>query len=186
MTLDCIKDIAATCTLCELHKNRIQPVFAKGDHSSRIMVCGMVPAHEENAVGIPFVGRAGKLLNKILSDSGIDNPYITNIVKCCLSPGIKLSADWIDHCIPYLINQIGVIRPRVILTLGSDASNGLLGTNNLQMSQLRGKVFEYSANISVLPTYHPSYLLRGGAEKHRHYQTVVDDFIRGKSIEGDI
>lgn len=180
MTLDYIQEQASTCTLCSLHKNRLNPVFAKGDEGSNIMICGMVPAHEENKVGMPFVGRAGKLLDDIIKDSAIGDVYITNIVKCCLSPGIPLTKDWISNCIPYLILQIDAIQPKVIITLGADASNGLLGTDGLQMKDLKNNTHNYSKDIKVLPTYHPSYLLRGGGTKHRSYEEVVKLFMLAK------
>lgn len=179
-----LESYAADCEECSLHNNRINPVFAKGNLNSSIFICGMVPAHEENAVGIPFVGRAGKLLDHILEQCGLDlnDVYITNIVKCCLAPGIPLKQEWVDTCLPYLVAQISELKPKVILTLGKDASDGLFGRKTSSMGSIRGKVFYYGDDIRVVPTYHPSYLLRGGGKKHKDMHKVLADFELAKSI----
>jgi DNA polymerase len=171
--------------LCDLYKGRNNPVFAKGNPQSKLMICGMVPADEENKVGLPFVGRAGKLLDKILADTELtlDTIYITNLVKCYLAAGFSLQQSWIDSCFPYLITQIGLIRPKVILTLGKDASATLLDLDTkISLGKVRGKVFEYAPDIMVIPTYHPSYLLRGGGENHKSYQGVIKDFNLAKEL----
>jgi len=179
MDLNALRGTAAECELCDLHVGRIKPVFDKGNPQAKLMICGMVPAHEENKVGIPFVGRAGKLLDDILEDIDLKpgDVYITNLVKCCLSPGIPLEDVWIDNCLPYLIVQISLLRPKTILALGGDASISLLGLNpKPQMWTIKGKVFSYSDDIQLVPTYHPSYLLRGGGRQHTKYDSVIDDF----------
>ena len=179
-----LESYASDCTLCSLHKGRLHPVFAKGNINSNIFICGMVPAHEENKVGIPFVGRAGKLLDRILESCNLilNDVYITNIVKCCLSPGISLKQDWIDCCLPYLVAQINEIKPKVIITLGKDASDGLFGRKTPSMGSIRGKVFSYGDDIKIVPTYHPSYLLRGGGVNHKHMPRVLKDFELAKTI----
>jgi len=174
-----LQHIASSCKQCDLYKGRIKPVFAKGNKDAKIMICGMVPANDENRSGIPFVGRAGKLLDTILIDAGLtlDDVYITNLVKCYLAAGELLQQDWIDNCIPYLINQIGIIRPRVIITLGKDSSINLLGMgNSTSLGSIRGKLFNYADDIFIIPTYHPSFLLRKGGTKSKHYQDVLNDF----------
>jgi len=148
----------------------------------------MVPAGDENKVGIPFVGRAGQLLDKILAKLSLtlDDVYITNLVKCYLTAGLSLQSDWIDACLPYLITQIGVIRPKVIITLGKDASITLLGMEQKTvLGRIRGRVFDYGPSIKVIPTYHPSYLLRGGGENHRSYADVIADFSLAEKISLD-
>lgn len=180
MDLNVLRNTAAECRLCDLHKSRIKPVFDKGNPQSKLMICGMVPAHEENEAGIPFVGRAGKLLDEILKESNLNSEdvYITNLVKCCLSPGKPLEEDWIAHCLPYIIVQINILKPKTILALGADASINLLGLDpKPQMWTIKGKVFSYDKDIQLIPTYHPSYLLRGGGKKHSKYSSVVDDFL---------
>ena len=179
MDLELLQSECAKCTLCELHKGRNKPVFSRGVHSD-IMICGMCPGPDENKIGLPFVGMAGKLLDKLLLDAfGNTDVYITNLVKCFVQPGIKLDNIWMSSCLPYLIVQIRLIQPKVIIALGKDVANFLLA-NELQMKDMRGKVFDYF-NSKLLVTYHPSYLVRGGGEKHKHFQTVVEDF---KSIRG--
>ena len=186
MDLEKVKRFAAECKSCELHSGRNNPVFSKGNEKSSIMVCGMVPASEENAVGIPFVGRSGKLLDDILEDArlSLDSVYITNLVKCFLAPGISLKKDWVDNCLPYLICQINIIKPMVIITLGKDASIGLLGLKNNKSlkSIIDESPYIMYNNITVMPTYHPSYLLRAGGKNHIKYKDVVECFISAKNI----
>ena len=176
---------AAGCTLCELHTNRIKPVFSRGD-STGFMVLGMVPGPDENEAGSPFVGRAGNLLDIILGDTDlIGKVYITNIVKCALKPGIALKQDWIDNCILYLLAQISRLQPKIILTLGADATNGLLGNPlDTKIGDLRGRAHDYMGT-HVVPTYHPSYLLRGGGVQHKQYSKVIEDFELAKFIWED-
>jgi DNA polymerase len=184
MDLQTLQDMAALCRDCELYEGRLNPVFAKGNPVAEIMICGMVPADEENKVGLPFVGRAGKLLDKILIDSSLtmDDVYITNLVKCYLSAGLALKSNWIDACLSYLIVQINIIQPKVILTLGKDSSITLLGLDHkISLGSIVGREFEYG-NAKVIPTYHPSYLLRGGGEKHKNYSNVIKDFNLAKEL----
>jgi uracil-DNA glycosylase family 4 len=184
MDLRELQEVAASCTQCELHKGRLNPVFSKGSPDSGIMICGMVPAVEENNAGIPFVGRAGKLLDDILDDVSIpkDNVYITNLVKCFLAAGLPLKQDWIDACFPYLITQIYLTKPKVILTLGKDATVTLLGLDNkMPLGMVRGRVFDY-AGAAVIPTYHPSFLLRGGGKNSKYYGKVLGDFKGAQEI----
>lgn len=186
MDLKELQEAAASCRACELHAGRVNPVFAKGDPSSSIMVCGMVPAKEENKVGLPFVGRAGKLLDDILDDVSIpkDSVYITNLVKCFLAAGLPLNQDWIDNCLPYLILQIDLIRPQFIITLGKDASSTLLNMPDATMGSMRGKVYGYGRShyTRVIPTYHPSYLLRSGGKNSKQYDKVISDFTLAKDL----
>jgi DNA polymerase len=185
--LNKIQDVASTCTLCELCKGRNKPVFAKGNQHSKFMICGMVPGPEENKVGTPFIGRAGKLLDIILEriDLTLNDVYITNVVKCALQPGIPLTQPWIDSCSVYLLAQVSIIRPDVIVTLGADSTNALLGFPlDTKIGKLRGNPQVYF-NTHVIPTYHPSYLLRGGGEQHKFFNKVVEDFELAQLILGD-
>ena len=179
MNLQELQHTASVCTQCDLYKGRIKPVFAKGNPEAKIMICGMVPADDENRSGIPFVGRAGKLLDQILKDADLtlDDVYITNLVKCYLAAGRSLKQIWVDNCLPYLTIQIGIIRPRVIITLGKDSSTSLLGIgNDTTMGSIRGKIFNCVDDIKIVPTYHPSYVLRKGGKNTESYQIVVKDF----------
>lgn len=183
--LEMIEYKSGKCTLCDLYVNRINPVFARGEHTD-FMICGMVPGPDENKAGLPFVGRSGQLLDVILSDTQLlDKVYITNIVKCALKPGIQLQQHWIDNCILYLLAQISRIQPKVIITLGADAANGLLGNPlDTKIGDLRGRAHDYMGT-HVVPTYHPSYLLRGGGVQHKHYSRVKEDFELAKFIWED-
>ena len=188
MDLEILENVASLCQDCDLNKGRNKPVFAKGNTKAGIMICGMVPADEENKVGIPFVGRAGQLLDKILLASGLtlDDVYITNLVKCYLPAGQPLQQEWIDACFSYIMLQIDLIKPKVMLTLGKDSSISLLGLESkTPLSKVRGAVFDYSRNIKLIPTYHPSFLLRGGGEKHKNYVDVLKDFSTAKEISLD-
>ena len=179
MDLTDLERQASACELCELYKGQNQSVFAKGSEASNIVVCGMCPGPEENKVGIPFVGDAGKILDKIFleafgNDSLSLDVYITNLVKCFVPPGTQLQQKWMITCLPYFIVQVKLINPRIIVALGKDVSNFLLN-NTLPMKSMRGKLFDYMG-IKLLSTYHPSYLVRSGGTKHKHFQTVVNDF----------
>jgi len=179
MNLTDLQIAAASCCLCDLHKNRKKPVFAKGENCFGLMIVGMVPGPEENEKGIPFVGSAGKLLDDLLSklDISTKDVYITNTVKCALKPGIALKEQWIEACLPFLIAQITIIKPKVILSLGADATNTLLGLPLMTpISDLRGRAQKWLDQIYVIPTYHPSYLLRGGGRNHKDYNKVLKDF----------
>lgn len=178
MDLQELQEIAATCTNCELHKGRNKPVFARGNPQSNVMVCGMCPGPDENKEGYPFVeyAPAGSVLNSILIDvfGSTDVVYITNLVKCFVPPGNSLRPEWVDHCLGYLIAQIGIIKPKVIIGLGSDVCQSILATDE-KIGQLRGKIF-HNMGRDMICTYHPSYLARGGGVKHSHYGRVVEDF----------
>jgi len=189
MDLFTLENAAANCTWCSLFKGRVNPVFAKGNSRSKTIICGMVPADEENKVGLPFVGRAGRLLDNILVDTGqtLEDVYITNLVKCYLAAGLPLKQDWVDACLPYLIVQIGLIRPKVIITLGKDSSSTLLTIDpKVSLKEIRKqRVYDYFPGIKVIPTYHPSYLLRGGGRENRSYKNVLEDFELAKEIALD-
>jgi len=184
MDLNELRNTASICTLCSLYKGRDKAVFDKGNSNSNIMICGMVPADEENKVGLPFVGRAGKLLDNIIEDAGLtlNDVYITNLVKCYLKAGLPLKHEWIVNCLPYLIVQIGLIKPKSIITLGKDASATLLNFDPATAlgTILKEKFYKYGDSIKVYPTYHPSYLLRGGGTKHTKYKDVVNKFVLAK------
>jgi DNA polymerase len=127
------------------------------------MIIGMCPGVEENTTGLPFVGRSGRILDKTLNDLGNPKVYITNLVKCYVKPGTKLKDKWIEQCIPFLLAQIKIIKPKIIVTLGADASFRMLkNTKYKYMKDIRGKIFRNNMNHRILPTYHPSWVLRRG------------------------
>jgi len=173
-----LQEYIEDCTACELHEGRLNPVVDKGKITSRIFICGMVPAKEENEKGIPFVGRAGQLLDVILEklDLTLSDVYITNLVKCFLAAGQPLKEEWVDACLPFLLAQIAVANPKVIITLGADAAAALIGKEFDTISKNRGREFKFQNGTVVIPTYHPSYLLRQGGEKSPNFETVLNDF----------
>lgn len=189
MNLVELQEEAANCRLCDLCNNRQTPVFAKGNPEAPIMICGMCPGPDENSTfneeGWPFVGRSGKLLDDILHDVNLSykDVYITNVVKCFLTPGIRLEDKWIDHCFPYLVGQICEVKPKIILGLGADAGRALLNKpKSVGLSSMRGYRYKFTEDISIIVSYHPSYFLRSGGRQHQHYGRILDDFVWIKEI----
>jgi len=183
LNLEELKTMASICKDCSLWEGRKNPVFAKGSPNAKLMICGMVPAHEENESGVPFVGRAGKLLDVILEKTGLvyDEVYITNLVKCFLAPGKPLEKAWIDACSPYLVLQILNINPKVIITLGADSTRVLTGADpKMALGKMRN-VEWYAHGAKIIPTYHPSYLLRKGGETSPDFSNVLSDFSLAKA-----
>ena len=176
-----LENIAANCKLCELYKGQIKPVFARGNEEADIVICGMCPGPDENRAGIPFVGPAGKILDEIIisvlgsKDYGLlTGVYITNLIKCYVSPGTTLQPEWMSTCLPYFIVQLKLVKPKVIISLGKDVSNFLLNKND-SMGSMRGNVYDYMG-IKLLSTYHPSFLARQGGTRSKYFNTVVKDF----------
>jgi len=172
-----LKDIAATCNLCELCSGRVKPVFARGSGNSDILICGMCPGKNENLKGVPFVGPAGKILDAIISYAFTGftiDPYITNLVKCFVNPGISLNDAWMGSCLPYFVAQIGMVKPKTIILLGGDVCQFVLNTD-VPIKNLRGNVYEY-IGTKVVCSYHPSFLARQGGEKSPYFKKVVEDF----------
>ncbi len=160
------------CTLCRLCEGRTQAVFARGRSDAELMFIGEGPGEEEDRQGLPFVGRAGKLLDKMIPAMGLDpaDVYITNIVKCRPPGNREPRSDEVEACWPYLKRQIELVRPRVICTLGRPAANALL-RNTLAMGELRGRWFLYEG-IPLLPTYHSAYLLRSPSQKKAAWEDL--------------
>ena len=155
---------ACACTKCALAVGRTQVVFGAGSHSARLVFVGEGPGAEEDHTGIPFVGRSGQLLTRLIEGIGMtrDDVYIANVVKC-RPPGNRdpLPAE-IGACRPYLEAQLDLLRPSVVVTLGNFATKLLLDTKE-GITKLRGRSFPFRRGDSVvLPTLHPSAVLRGG------------------------
>jgi DNA polymerase len=154
---------AASCTACRLHESRTHVVFGVGGTSSGLMVVGEGPGRDEDLQGEPFVGRSGKLLDRLIEEElGITRAdfYIANVVKC-RPPGNRDPApDEVAACSRYLDGQLELVDPRVVVTLGNVATRVLLGTDQ-SISSLRGRVHEWRGRAFV-PTFHPAYALRGG------------------------
>jgi uracil-DNA glycosylase len=180
MRLQELESISSACTLCELCKGRNKPVFARGSIDTDIVICGMCPGPDENEVGSPFVGRAGKILDEVIEHASIGAPelldvYITNLVKCYVKPGIELDQVWMDACLPYFIVQLKLINPKVIIALGKDVSNYLLGTK-LEMKDMRGKAHDYIGGMKIVSCYHPAFIVRSGGIVSKYFGTMVEDF----------
>jgi uracil-DNA glycosylase len=159
-TLDEVAERIRTSYCCDLCPNRTNAVPGEGNPKARLMLVGEGPGATEDQTGRPFVGAAGNLLNGILEAIGLrrEDVYITNVVKCRPPQNRKPLPDEIAACIPYLYRQIELIKPKVILAMGSTAAEGLLGVKK-SLGDLRGKVHRFG-KIPLVVTYHPAALLR--------------------------
>jgi uracil-DNA glycosylase len=157
------------CKQCQLHESRTQTVFGAGNRNADWMIIGEAPGAEEDRQGVPFVGRAGKLLTEMLFAVGLQRAdvYIANILKCRPPANRDPSVDEVACCRGYLQQQIALIRPQLILAVGRIAAQNLLQTD-AQLGRLRGTVHRYGdTDIPVIVTYHPAYLLRSPLEKRK-------------------
>jgi uracil-DNA glycosylase family 4 len=166
------------CVKCALHASRKQAVFGVGSQNAQWMFIGEAPGVQEDLQGEPFVGRAGQLLNAMLAAIGLkrDQVYIANVLKCRPPNNRDPQIDEVDACEPYLVRQIGLIAPRIILALGRHAAHSLLKTE-LPLSKLRGRRLSYHG-IPLVVTYHPAYLLRNPVDKRK----VWDDLCLARAI----
>lgn len=160
------------CTRCKLCKGRKNIVFGVGSPQAELMFIGEGPGADEDIQGIPFVGRAGQLLTKIIEAMGIkrDDVYIANIVKCRPPGNRNPEPDEVAACIPFLIKQTEIVAPKVIVCLGSVATQNLLNTEE-KITRMRGKFTEWQG-IPVMPTYHPAFLLRNSNMKKPVWEDV--------------
>jgi uracil-DNA glycosylase family 4 len=152
----------AACTRCGLAATRTQTVFARGNPDAHLCFVGEAPGADEDAQGLPFVGRAGQLLDRMIGAMGLSperDVYVCNILKCRPPGNRRPEPDEMATCIPYLHEQIALVRPRAIVALGNTAIAALLDTK-LGVTKLRGQWKLYRGHTLVMPTYHPSYLLR--------------------------
>ena len=161
------------CRKCQLSSQRTNAVPGEGNLNARIVFVGEGPGADEDAQGRPFVGRAGKLLDKIINAMGLDrgDVFICNILKCRPPGNRDPRPEEITNCLSYLQTQLELINPEIIVALGAHAARTLLDTNK-PIGQLRGRFHEYhtgpqSAPIKLMPTYHPAYLLRNYSTDNR-------------------
>lgn len=173
--LDEIAARIARCTLCPLCQTRTNTVPGQGNPAPELMFIGEGPGADEDAKGLAFIGRAGKLLTRIIEAMQFtrDEVFIGNIVKC-RPPGNRVPApEEMEKCIPYLKEQIAVLKPRVIVCLGATAVKGLFGPEPTGISKTRGhwRTFE---GIDVMPTFHPAYLLRNPAAKQEAWADMKE------------
>jgi len=164
-TLLKIREDLGDCTRCKLHKGRNKLVFGDGNPKAQLVFVGEGPGAEEDMQGLPFVGRAGKLLTQMIEAMGLQrrDVYICNVVKCRPPQNRAPEPDEVETCSPYLLRQIDVIRPRVIVCLGAVAAKTLLNTTR-GVSQFRGEWLDWRG-YKLMATYHPAYLLRNPPAK---------------------
>ena len=164
-TLLKIRDDLGECTRCKLHSTRHKIVFGDGNPKAELVFVGEGPGADEDAQGLPFVGRAGKLLTQMIEAMGLQRKdvYICNVVKCRPPENRQPEEDEVTTCSPFLVRQIDAIAPKVIVCLGAVAAKTLLQTNR-GISQFRGEWLEFRGR-KLLATYHPAYLLRNPPAK---------------------
>jgi len=168
-----LKEAVRGCTACPLYANRKQTVFGVGDERADWLFVGEGPGAEEDARGEPFVGQAGKLLDNMLAAIGIkrgNDVYIANVVKC-RPPGNRVpEASEAARCEPFLMRQIALIQPKMIIALGKTAASNLLGTE-ASIGSLRGRLHDFHGT-ALLVTYHPAYLLRNLPDKAKAWEDL--------------
>ncbi|NCS65221.1 MAG: uracil-DNA glycosylase [Hydrogenophilales bacterium CG03_land_8_20_14_0_80_62_28] len=179
MDLEALRQAVLSCRRCLLHETRTQGVFGVGDINADWLIVGEAPGAEEDRLGEPFVGQAGKLLDAMLVSIGLTrgtNLYIANVLKSHPPGNRDPKPDEVAACIPYLERQIDLIRPKIILAMGRFAAQSLLVTGD-SISRLRGQAHRYR-DVPLVVTYHPAYLLRNPADKAK----VWDDLCLAKSL----
>lgn len=174
---------AVGCTRCSLSKGRTTVVFGEGDPRAGLMVIGEGPGHDEDIAGRPFVGRSGRLLDRLLVEEACldrSQVYIANVVKCRPPGNRDPLPDEIASCRPYLRQQLAIVAPLVVVTLGNFATRAILASTE-PIGRLRGRVHFGVAGVPegtvVVPTYHPAAALRGGGEIVAQMRA---DFVRAR------
>jgi uracil-DNA glycosylase family 4 len=171
--MQAVRDELGDCTRCKLHRlGRRQIVFGVGNPAADLMFVGEAPGRDEDIQGYPFVGRAGQLLTKIIEaiDLTREQVYIANVIKCRPPENRNPEPDEVASCEPFLFAQIDVVKPSVIVALGSFAVRTLLETD-AAISRLRGKVYDYRG-ARLVPTFHPAYLLRSPEKKRDTWEDM--------------
>ncbi len=169
-----IKQAVPACTACGLHKSRTQTVFGVGDENADWMLIGEAPGAEEDRLGEPFVGQAGKLLDNMLAAIDLkrgENVYIANVLKCRPPGNRNPEPDEVAKCTPFLKRQIALIQPKLIIAMGRFAAQTLLASD-ATIASLRGKVYRYEG-VPLIVTYHPAYLLRNLPDKAKAWADLV-------------
>jgi len=171
-TLDEIRADLGDCTRCKLHDGRRNIVFGTGNPNADLMFVGEAPGADEDLQGLPFVGRAGQLLTRIIEAIGLqrEQVYIANILKCRPPQNRDPQPDEVESCERFLHQQIAAIQPVIIVALGRHAAQTLLKSTTT-ISKLRGKIVEYRGGL-LIPTFHPSYLLRNPSAKREVWEDM--------------
>ena len=174
MGWDTLVETVSACTRCPLHTTRTQAVFGVGDRKARWMVIGEAPGADEDRQGEPFVGRAGQLLNSMLRAIGLsrEQVFIANILKSRPPGNRDPRTDEVSACIPYLMRQIELVDPTLLLCVGRIAAQTLLETDS-PIGKLRGRLHTLASGRPMIVTYHPAYLLRSPAEKRKAWADLV-------------
>jgi uracil-DNA glycosylase family 4 len=165
--LSALRNHIGVCTRCKLHAlGRKQVVFGVGNPQAQLMFVGEAPGADEDEQGEPFVGRAGQLLTKIIEAINLkrEDVYIANVLKCRPPANRAPEPDEVATCEPFLFQQVDLIRPRVIVALGTHAAHALLKVDT-PISRLRGRVHDFRGGIKLIPTFHPAFLLRSPDRK---------------------
>lgn len=168
-----VRAFIGDCTRCKLHTlGRRQVVFGTGNANADLMFVGEAPGADEDEQGVPFVGRAGQLLTKIIEAINLrrEDVYIANVIKCRPPGNRNPEPDEVATCEPFLSQQIDIVKPRVIVALGTFAAHLLLRTD-APISRIRGRVHEYRG-ASLIPTFHPAYLLRSPERKREVWEDM--------------
>ncbi len=172
--LPMLKKSVLACHMCQLSKTRSKAVFGEGNSNAKLMFVGEAPGMSEDSIGKPFVGRAGELLTKMIENVlfvSREDVYISNIVKC-RPPNNRTPTESEAHtCRPYLQREIELVKPKIIVALGSTAYK-YLSNDNSPISKVRGSTIEMDGYI-MIPTYHPSYLLRNPSAKKEAMQDLL-------------
>ncbi len=166
-SLENLKKVVSSCHLCQLSKTKKNIVFGEGNPKATLMFVGEAPGAMEDEQGRPFVGRAGQLLTKIINNVlqlKREEVYIANIVKCRPPNNATPSLEIATTCKPYILKQIELIKPKIIVALGSVAYKYLTNDLNAKITKVRGTIVDFKG-IKLIPTYHPSYLLRNPSAK---------------------
>ena len=169
-----LKEAVPACTACGLHKSRTQTVFGVGDENADWMLIGEAPGAEEDRLGDPFVGQAGKLLDNMLGAIGLkrgENVYIANVLKCRPPGNRNPEPEEVAKCTPFLKQQIGLIQPKLIIAMGRFAAQTLL-SSDASIASMRGRVYRYEG-VPLIVTYHPAYLLRTLPDKAKAWADLV-------------
>jgi DNA polymerase len=169
-----LKQAVPACTACSLHKGRKQTVFGVGDENADWMLIGEAPGAEEDRLGEPFVGQAGKLLDNMLAAIGLkrgENVYIANVLKCRPPGNRNPEPEEVEKCTPFLKQQIALIRPKLIIAMGRFAAQTLL-SSDATIASMRGRVYRYEG-VPLIVTYHPAYLLRNLPDKSKAWADLV-------------
>jgi DNA polymerase len=169
-----LKQQVPACTACGLHKSRTQTVFGVGDENADWMLIGEAPGAEEDRLGDPFVGQAGKLLDNMLAAIGLkrgENVYIANVLKCRPPGNRNPEPEEVGKCTPFLKRQIALIQPKLIIAMGRFAAQTLLASD-ASIASMRGRMFRYEG-VPLIVTYHPAYLLRTLPDKAKAWEDLV-------------